>query len=488
MKNLQLLSVLIIFLNYSALAQIKIFSDGDVIIGNTIPPASNFKLHVQGNSLFSDLLFTGAPTSSSAAFIRGAHTFSDVNTPDYTWFNYDRTGFFHPDPFGIGVSIDGNEVFRFYNNGLKNYGNATFALSPNSPISSAAYIRGSNIHSVENKPDFTWFNDDITGFFHPKDGIIGVSTYGRERMRVTDFGNLLVGGTFDAGGFRLAITAEKGRSAFSTVTTFVGEQNGYAHVSYVDNELTKNWVVDYNGNENFYVYGNGAAWCQYQFVYSDSVLKENIHQLQSAKTKLLSLRGVSYNLKNNALAKASGKSSNLNEKISNVSNLTQIGLIAEEVERVFPEVVSTNDKGIKGIAYQNLVAVIIEAFKEQNLVIDSLKTVIDQCCTISKYSYLGSEKSENSINEPTQIARLDQNLPNPFSTNTEIRFFIPEKTNTKSLLIFNLQGNLLKEYSINGYGEQKININGNEFNPGMYLYSLVVDGKEIDTKRMILTK
>jgi hypothetical protein len=31
-------------------------------------------------------------------------------------------------------------------------------------------------------------------------------------------------------------------------------------------------------------------------------------------------------------------------------------------------------------------------------------------------------------------------------------------------------------------------INGNSFEPGMYLYALVIDGKEVDTKRMILTK
>jgi hypothetical protein len=46
----------------------------------------------------------------------------------------------------------------------------------------------------------------------------------------------------------------------------------------------------------------------------------------------------------------------------------------------------------------------------------------------------------------------------------------------------------LQQYSINGKGKQSVTINGNSLEPGMYLYSLVIDGKEVDTKRMILTK
>ena len=50
-----------------------------------------------------------------------------------------------------------------------------------------------------------------------------------------------------------------------------------------------------------------------------------------------------------------------------------------------------------------------------------------------------------------------------------------------------MQGNFKKQYSVHNTGESFINISGYELSAGMYLYSLVVDGKEIDTKRMILT-
>jgi len=46
----------------------------------------------------------------------------------------------------------------------------------------------------------------------------------------------------------------------------------------------------------------------------------------------------------------------------------------------------------------------------------------------------------------------------------------------------------LLQHKLNGNGKQPITISGNSLEPGMYLYALVVDGNEVDTKRMILTK
>jgi hypothetical protein len=54
-------------------------------------------------------------------------------------------------------------------------------------------------------------------------------------------------------------------------------------------------------------------------------------------------------------------------------------------------------------------------------------------------------------------------------------------------MIFNMQGTLLKTYNALGANGQ-ITIYGYEFKPGMYLYTLLVDSREIDTKRMILTE
>ena len=70
----------------------------------------------------------------------------------------------------------------------------------------------------------------------------------------------------------------------------------------------------------------------------------------------------------------------------------------------------------------------------------------------------------------------------------KIKYYIPESTKIAILCIFTLQGDLLLSETITqtGFGEKIIN--GSELSPGMYLYSLLVDGQEVDTKKMILTK
>jgi hypothetical protein len=50
-----------------------------------------------------------------------------------------------------------------------------------------------------------------------------------------------------------------------------------------------------------------------------------------------------------------------------------VGVIAQEMEKIIPEVVTTNDRGLKTVSYGNLIGVIIEAIKEQQNQIDELK-------------------------------------------------------------------------------------------------------------------
>jgi 6-phosphogluconolactonase (cycloisomerase 2 family) len=80
--------------------------------------------------------------------------------------------------------------------------------------------------------------------------------------------------------------------------------------------------------------------------YSDVTLKDNIEVISDPLTKVLKLRGVTFTRKD------------LND------NRTHMGVIAQEVEEVIPEVVITGDDGIKTVAYGNMVGLLIEAVKE----------------------------------------------------------------------------------------------------------------------------
>jgi hypothetical protein len=80
----------------------------------------------------------------------------------------------------------------------------------------------------------------------------------------------------------------------------------------------------------------------------------------------MKLRGVSFDWKRDEFADR------------NFTDQHQIGLIAQEVEKVFPELVTKDGQGYKAVEYQNLVPVLIEAIKQQQAKIEDLEARLQQ--------------------------------------------------------------------------------------------------------------
>jgi hypothetical protein len=108
--------------------------------------------------------------------------------------------------------------------------------------------------------------------------------------------------------------------------------------------------------------------------------------------------------------------------------------------------------------------------------IDSLEARLDSCCAFASVS---------KTDDPGK-AVLYQNNPNPFNQNTTINFYIPRKTSSAVLIIHDLTGKQLKKYSISEREKSSVVIQASEFTAGIYNYSLLLDGKIIGTKKMIL--
>lgn len=89
---------------------------------------------------------------------------------------------------------------------------------------------------------------------------------------------------------------------------------------------------------------NGTARANAYYYNSDSRYKSNITPLTSALDKINLLNGYSY--------------------FNKLSEKNDIGVVAQEVEKVFPELVQTDSEGYKSVSYGNLVAPLIEAVKE----------------------------------------------------------------------------------------------------------------------------
>lgn len=88
------------------------------------------------------------------------------------------------------------------------------------------------------------------------------------------------------------------------------------------------------------------------------------------------------------------------------------------------------------------------------------------------------------IATPNEI-RLLQNSPNPFQKSTTIKYVLPGSFQQALLSVKDINGVIVKTYNLSGKSSQ-VSIAEGELVSGTYFYSLVVDGKTIETKKMVL--
>ena len=255
---------------------------------------------------------------------------------------------------------------------------------------------------------------------------------------------------------------------------------------------------------------------------SDERFKTNINNIDNALVKLKKLNGVNYNYnfpqgfaQNKSKADNNVRTANqdtlsanysekelrekeyyeqLKSKEEQQSKKKRLGFLAQDLQKVFPELVDKDSAGYFYVDYVGLIPVIIEALKEQQSIIDAqslkikeLEGKIDDSSTKETKNSNLKSASDTEISDETTNAFLFQNTPNPFKYDTEIKYYIPESSSNAVLYVFSLQGNLLLTKKLLGTGNGSVTIDGSELNPGMYVYSLVINGQIIASKRMILT-
>jgi Chaperone of endosialidase len=239
------------------------------------------------------------------------------------------------------------------------------------------------------------------------------------------------------------------------------------------------------------VYGSGYASGTF-YSASDSTLKTNIASINknnNALSVIQKLNGVSFNYQNSAIGD-SGMSG------------THYGFIAQQVSRVLPNVVKTDNHGKEAVGYTEIIPWLVEGMKQQQGTIDSLKRVLNSVqsclntiCSNSQFNGLNGDGNTAVINtqEVTLSAGLNtpllyQNIPNPFSTGTKINYYLPQGTLGATIVFYDAYGTQLKVVPLSQTGNGTLNITPDNLTDGIYSYSLVVNGSIIDTKRMILQK
>ena len=120
-----------------------------------------------------------------------------------------------------------------------------------------------------------------------------------------------------------------------------------------------------NPAQELQVTGDGVFTGNITAYYSSDIsLKDNIRPIESAIFKVKQIRGVTFdwNEKSNKLQQEKGH---------------DVGLIAQEVEKVLPEVIQIRKDGIKAISYEKVVPLLVEAIKEQQVTIENLTKRIE---------------------------------------------------------------------------------------------------------------
>lgn len=159
---------------------------------------------------------------------------------------------------------------------------------------------------------------------------------------------------------------------------------------------------------------------------------------------------------------------------------TRYELAVDQLRDVFPELVYEDKDGNISINYMEMIPLLVGVVNELRSEIEVLK---------GNTSETKSRSDAASITTTDDVTLyLGQNNPNPFSEQTSIEVRIPKDVKTAFLCIYDMNGKQIDKIVIDERGTTRVSILGTSLTEGMYLYSLIADGKVAGTKKMILTK
>ena len=234
---------------------------------------------------------------------------------------------------------------------------------------------------------------------------------------------------------------------------------------------------------------------------SDARLKENVQLLDNSLELLSDINAVTYNYKLSELPKISSSTETqltgqndqnsfasstsekehldkqyqeeIDKKISEEASRKHIGFLAQDVQKVLPELVHTDDKGIMSIDYIGFIPILVESIKEMRNKIEEQELIIEklQSKLLSEGSSISISKSINSMLQNAKLYNKDM---------ASVSYKIDMDFSTANLFIYNLSGQLLKNLELES-PQSDIYIDRNELGIGTFIYVLIVDGKKVDT-------
>ena len=243
-------------------------------------------------------------------------------------------------------------------------------------------------------------------------------------------------------------------------------------------------------------YFDGNVYASGVYSGSDQMLKQNINDFSKAMEIIDQLHPRRYVYRQDG-----------DYKWMNLPNGEHYGLIAQDVEKILPGLVkdtkfetrlakgdTSNSATIsfKALNYTELIPIVIKGMQEQQETIQGLQRTneqqqkqIDELKQIVQA--LTGTREVKSYSSAFTDTYLLQNAPNPFSQSTSINCHIALPAKQAQLIMRSPDGKILKSWSLIA-GMNKVTLNAGSLAAGEYMYCLLVDGKEVDCRHMMLLK
>jgi len=393
-------SLLILYnLSYS---QLKVASTGKVKIGATTDPSAI--LDIKGNSYTSHFYYGAAQNTYLRPGLSSGKVIFDVG----------NVGVGATDPL------------------------ATFCVGTNGGTYSKSFFYNSSITDLSRTLQVNQKTDGVLGN-QQLFGIVSYVDYGSAGIGAKLYGiysSAYRGSTPNSTRtFGVVGTTGNGASGYNygVFGALQGTQNGsgvYGSDSYYEQMINGKYAGYFKGD--VHITGNLTVTGTYPG--SDIRLKKDIRNIDDdVLSKLSQLHAVRFKLKHESelggvqLSDTVDMKRIAEELNSEIYTKDRIGLIAQELLNTFPEVLITDNSGYLRVNYDELIPVIIEAIKEQQNIIDTLNEQINHLTSIS--DNLKSDVISDIVDNSSVLtfAELYQNNPNPFNTDTQIKFRIPEE-------------------------------------------------------------
>ncbi|MFZ1391048.1 MAG: tail fiber domain-containing protein, partial [Dokdonella sp.] len=248
------------------------------------------------------------------------------------------------------------------------------------------------------------------------------------------------------------------------------------------------------GNGSIVSIGGQVNWT----VFSDERVKKDIRENVPGLSFIKGLRPVTYQYdlakQNNLLGITNAPAKNDDDK--DIEKIHFTGLIAQEVDKAATRAgydFSGIDKTgpVMGLRYTEFIVPVIKAVQELAIENEELKKRLEKIeALLAAVTNASVSTQAAKLNTPLGAVApsLEQNRPNPANATTVIPYHIPASAVNAKLIITDNIGNTVKSFTLTEKGNGQLTVDAGTLQAGTYYYTLFVDGKKADSKKMILAK